>query len=445
MIAAAITRPGQFDSALIAWGAALGVVVLTWVTLHGRTIVGPIMIYGYIAIGVAAALFYRPSGSDYYGANPGIAFLAAETPGYRYLTLFVVTAASIWCAFFLLAPRSTKSSAANSVAGLGLNATPILALPSIVLLFAAVPLVLDVYGTGLHTVFYASTYLERTGPAVAFKVGRALGAIGLFLSGYVFFSQRSLRLRISAAALALGYAALYLGTDTRFFALVVPMFCFGGLLTGTWSHRQRVVAVVISGVAALLMIQIPLVLRSEPSHGLVAALTYLRHDPSLIVASPLNNVLLGAPLTLYVAHNVPALGWHELATSLSPLPSSMTDWSQIGPTLQLNPTTPYSALGELLNHGWWCLCLVMTGFGALYAVLERLVRRSIAPGLGVLILSAVAALSVLRSTEYDLRTFARLGYYAAVIVVLLLLVPQHRTRRSRSTALPPIVAPPTGT
>ena len=400
------------------------------------------MIYGYVAIGVGAALFYHPSGSDFYGANPGIAFLAAATPGYRYLTLFAVTAASVWCAFFLLAPRSTNSSSATKVAGLGLNAAPVLALPSIVLAVAAVPLVLDVYGTGLHTVLYASTYLERTGPAVAFKIGRALGAIGLFLTGYVFFSHRSLRLRISAAALALGYAALYLGTDTRFFALVVPMFCFGGLLTGTWSPRQRVVAVVVSGVAALLMIQIPLVLRSEPNHGLVAAIDYLRHDPSLLVASPLNNVLLGAPLSLYVAHNVPALPWHDFVTSLSPLPSSMTDWGQIAPTLQLNPTTPYSALGELLNHGWWCLCVVMAAFGALYAVLERLVRLSIVPGLGVLILSAVAALGVLRSTEYDLRTFARLGYYVAVIVVLLLLVPPYRKRRTTSRSLPPITVPP---
>jgi hypothetical protein len=428
-VASFITFSSGADTELIAWGSALGVALLTRFTLTKRTIVGVVMIYAYLALGVGAALLYHPAAHDYYGANPGIAFLSAATPGYRYLNLFTVIAASLWLAFFLCASKSESEQSANRGLGLGLGSLPVITLPAAALGLAVVPLFLDWYGTGFHTVLHASIYLERTGPAVAFKIGRALGAIGLFIAGYVMFADRSIRMRVLAALIALGYAALYLGTETRFFGLVVPMLYLGGLLSGRWTTRQRTFGLVITAVMALYMIQIPLALRIQPEHGLVPALTLLRQNPSILFADPINDILFGAPLSLYVAHEVPALPWHYMVSSLSPLPSSMTDWSTIAPALQLNAYTPYSALGELLNHGWVVLFVVMGALGSVYALLERLVRSSAASGLGVLILSSVAALAVLRSTEYNLRTFARLAYYVAAVTIVVVLVPTLLARR----------------
>lgn len=433
-LAVIIALEAGSGTAVLTWAAALGVALLTAATLRGRTIVGMIMIYGYLAFGVGAVLLYHPRASDYYGVNPGIADLAGATPGYQYLEIFTVVAFSLWLGFFVVTVAGGRRAATRGrLQGLGLSAVPAITLPSVALLIALVPLLLDAYGTGFHSVLHASTYLERTGPLVAFKIGRSLGAIGLFLAGYVFFAHRSLRTRIPAALIALGYAALYLGTATRFFGLVVPMFCFGGLLTGKWTTRRRNLALVISGISALLMIQIPIALRLKPDHGLVPSVHYIVSDPGLLFADPIDNVLFGAPLTLYVAHDTPPVAPHVLVTSLSPLPSSMTDWAQIAPTLKLNTYTPYSALGILLGVSWFCLAAVMAGFGVLYGVMERVMRRSAFPAIGLLVLSSVAALAVLRSTEYDVRTFARLAYYAAVVVLVLALVPVYQ-RRTRTRA-----------
>jgi hypothetical protein len=91
-------------------------------------------------------------------------------------------------------------------------------------------------------------------------------------------------------------------------------------------------------------------------------------------------------------------------------------------------------LGELLNYGLGYLVGIIGALGAVYALLERLMKRSIAPGLGVLILSSVAAVTVVESTEYSLRTVARIAYYAAIIVAMLMLAPVG-FRRTRTEAV----------
>ncbi len=431
-IAAFATLYASSNAMLVAWGGALALALLTRVTLKKRTVVGAIMIYGYLTFGVAAALLYHPAPIDYYGPTPGVAALAAATPGYRYLAFFDVVALSLWVGFFVLGHRPAAPLTSARRTGLSiLDAMPVMRVPSMALGLALIPLLLDAYGTGFHTVLHAATYLQTTGPAAASKVGRALGAVGLLVAGNVMFANPLLRMRLLATLVALCYAALYLGADTRFFGLVMPMLYLGGLLGGGWRGRQRVVGLIIAAVAALLMIQIPLALRGLPEHGLVASLAYIQQDPGLLFANPINNILFGAPLTLYIGHAVPTLPIHDLVTSLSPLPSGFTDYPLIQPTLRLGPTTPYSALGELLNQGWLYVAAIMGAFGATYALLERLVKRSIVPGLGLLVLSSVAALAVVESTEYNLRTLARFAYYAVAIVVLLVLA-SSLTRRGRA-------------
>jgi hypothetical protein len=360
-----------------------------------------------------------------------VAFLAAATPTYKYLQLFDVVALSLWAAFYLFAPRTRTAKSTPDITGSALSSTPVLRIPSWALMLAVLPLALDVYGTGLHTVFNAAAYLQHTGPTAAYRVGRALGAVGLFLAGNLMFSNPSARVRLSAGLVALGYFGLYLGADTRYFGLIAPMLYLGGLLSGTWSGRTRAIGLIVASVAALIMVQLPISLRGQADHGLFASITYLRQDPKLLFSDPINNLLFGAPLSLYVGNVVPALPLHDLVTSLSPLPSSLTDWAQIQPTLKLSPVNPYSALGHLLNYGWAYLVAVMALFGIAYALLERAVKQSIVPGLALLVLTSVAAISVVESTEYSLRTVARLAYYVAVITGLLVLVPRFIRNPSR--------------
>ena len=429
-IATSVTLGGSFNSKLVAWGGAIALAVLTRVTLSGRTVVGVFMVYGYVVFGVAAALLYHPSATDYYGPTPGVAYLATATPGYRYLAFFDVIALATYSGFFMFSGRRAPSLSSGRARRSVLDAMPVITIPSSAIALAVVPLALDVYGTGFHTVLHSSIYLQHTGPLAASKIGRALGPVGLLAAGNAMFANPELRMRVAATGVALAYTALYLAVDTRYFGLVIPLVYLGGLLSGKWSARQRTIGLVVAAAAAILMIQVPLALRALPEHGLGPSITYITQDPGALLANPINNIFFGAPLTLYVGRHVSALPLHDLVTSLSPLPSSLTDYAAIQPTLRLSATVPYSALGELLNYGWMYVAGIVCAIGAIYALLERVVRRSIVPGLGVLILSSVAAVTVVESTEYNLRTVARIAYYAAVIVIMLMLVP-NGFRRDR--------------
>lgn len=423
-LAAVIVLSANALPAVIAWGAAVGIAALAHVTLRKRTLVGVIMIYGYLLFGASAALLYSPGGGDFYSQISGVASFATGTSGYKYLQVFDVVAISLWVAFYLFAERESAAPSTPQLANSTLAFMPVIRVPGAALLLAAAPLALDIYGTGFHVVLHATAYLEHSGPTAAYRVGRALGAVGVFLCGNILFSDPNRRNRVLAGLIASGYFALYLGVATRYFGLIAPMLYLGGLLSGKWTVRGRSIGLIVAAVASLIMVQLPIALRGEQDHGLVASINYILQDPGLLLADPIHNLLFGAPLTLYVGQVIPRLPLHDMATALSPLPSSLTDWAQIQPSLKLSPTNPYSALGHLLNYGWAYLAGIMAVFGAAYALLERLARRSVAPGLALLVLTAVSVVAVVDSTEYSLRTVARLAYYAAVILGLLVVVPR---------------------
>lgn len=404
----------------LTWIAAIGLGVIAWFTLRRRSAVGLVLIYGFIGFGAAAALLYRPTSIDLNGANAAVAHLAQQTAGDHYLVTFVAAAFAIWVA-------SLAISVLFPVRHERFLISTALHLPPGVLLVAMLPLIAKAYGTGFHTVFHAERYLEHTGPAVAFRLGQALGPVGVLICGYFTFHRgQPLTIRACALILALTYEMMYLATATRSFALWVPLMFAGGLLTGTWSTSRQQIGLVVTTIVAIIALEVPLGLRNLPNHGLSPSIDYLVHQPSLVFGSrnPINNFLFGAPLTLYVAHNVGRLPISDVVTSVSPLPSQFNNWSQIAPSLRVNIYTPYSALGEVLNHGWVFFLALMALFGAGFSMIERIaLRRSgLVGGLSQIIVFGTAVLFVVESTEYNLRSVARLVYYAFFGVILLAVI-----------------------
>ncbi len=429
--AAFATAKGAAANAILAAGTAAVALAAMVFTLRKRTVVGLVACGGFVAFGAAAAALYQPTEAAYYGSAPYVAEFAAHTPSYQYLLFFLFVACALWIGFLIAAPRPAGRQTLLELVTSEIEHRGLVIPASLALLVALLPLVLDVYGTGFHTVFHAAAYLERTGPPVAFKVGRNLGPVGLMVLGYLFFADRRVGVRAAAAVIATAYAALYLGTATRNLALVLPMMYVGGLLSGEMSVAQRRLWAVVAIAGGVIMLEVPLALRALPLHGLAPAVNYLIRQPGTLLANPVQNALNGAPLSLYVGQRVSWLPTHDLVTSLNPLPSSLTDWAKIGPSLGLNEYEPYSAVGELANYGWLPLFGVMMSFGIALGLLERLVLRSIAPRLGVLALTAVSGLIVIRSTEYNLRSVARLIYYVAAAVGVLYLMTQYASDRRR--------------
>jgi hypothetical protein len=416
-------------AAILTWAATIVLGVMAWRTLGQRSLVGVILIYGFLGFGAAAAILYRPTTSDFNGPNVAVAQMAEQTHGYRYLLPFVVAAYAVWgailCVEALLPLRGSRLPKLTR-----LDLSPKL-LP-----FAAIPLLANVYGTGFKTLLSANHYLEHTGPTAAALLGKALGPIGVLICGYfVFRRSESSVTRVLALLIALAYEVVFLAQDTRFFAFWVPLMFAGGLLTGTWSPQKQRVALLVAAIVSILALQIPLGLRSLPNHGLVPSVNYLRDRPDAVFGShdPINNFLFGAPLTLFIANDIHSLPISDVVTSVSPMPSQFNNWAQIAPHLRLNIYTPYSALGELLNHGWPFFAIIMGCFGASFALTERLALRrpGVVGGLSRMVVLGAAALFIVESTEYNLRSVARLVYYvvAALLftVVLMWFQPRKQT------------------
>jgi hypothetical protein len=413
------------------WLAAIGLGVIAWLTLRRRSMVALILIYGFLTFGAAAAALYRPTTRDFQDANARVAYLAQQTPGYRYLLVFLAAAFSIWVASLAIAVLFPAQQERFSLS-VGIKLSPRM------LAFAGLPLAVGVYGIGIHTLFNSSRYLEHTGPNVAVIFGQALGPIGVLICGYfTFHREQQMITRIFALTLALAYEALYLATATRLFALWFLLMFAGGMLTGTWDIRRQRIGLLVTLVVAILALEIPLGLRDLPDHGLNPAIGYLVHQPSLVFSSqdPINNLLFGAPLTLYVAYHVGHLPFSDVITAVSPAPSQLNNWSQLSQSLRLNAHTPYGALGELLNHGWVFLMVVMAGFGAGFTIIERIAlnRSDIIGGLSRMAVFGAAALFMIESTEYPLRSVTRLSYYAFGAVVVMALIPSLSRARARQT------------
>jgi hypothetical protein len=429
----AVSRAGaglsNSEATVLTWAAAVALGVVAWLTLRHRTLVGLVLVCGFTLFGMAAALLYQPTHLDFRGANSAVATFAEYTPGYHYLVTFLVAALAIYIASLVTSLLFIERRPAAFSTAFDIHLSPKL------LGAATLPLLALIIGTGVHTIFHANAYLEHTGPLIGVRVGHALGSAGILVCGYFCFAERhrATAVRWAAVLIAVAYELVFFATATRYLALAVPLIFVGGVLSGAWTDRQRKVGALVTIVIAIFALQLPLALRALPEHGLLPGIHYLTHDPSVLFGrlDPVNNFLFGAPLTLYVGHQVRPLPSGDLGVSLSPVPSQFNSWYKVAPTLRLNPTTPYSALGELLNQGWVIYFAVVALLGAGFVLAESIALRAsaIRRGLNELIVYGGAGLFIVQSTEYNLRTASRLVYYTIVVVLVVTLVGQALSGR----------------
>ncbi len=404
--AAAVAVIGPHSRSLLAFAGAAAVAVAGHLLLRGRTLVGRVVVYGFVVFGVLAALLYHPTEADLTGSRSTVLAATAGTPGWPYL----------------LRGRT-------DLAGLRLR------FPTVALALACIPLAAYVVGVGPGAIISAPTYLYQTGPHVAVIIGQALGPVALILVGYFAFDRSSLLgARVCAVVIALAYALLYLAVATRALALWPVLIFTGAFFAGALNLTRLIIAGTFVSLLALFGAEAALNLRALPDHGLDASLRYLVTQPSAVVGQgvPFHDVLFGAPLTLYVQTHVGHLSFGDFLTSVSPAPSSLTSWAQIAPLLRVNQYIPYSAIGELDNHGLWLLFAFMTVAAAALVAVERLVLSTSERlrGIGLATTLGIAAFFVVQCTEYNLRSVSRVIYYAVVLGVGLRLVSEFADRRN---------------
>ena len=391
---------------------------------------------GYVTFGVLGAFAYRPTALDATGGNAQVVASFDRTSPLAVVALFGVVA--ILCCVGALVARAVGSDTRTAP-----SQTRILQVPSSWLIGPAAVLALNIWGVGWHTLWHARYYLDRTGPLTAQKLSSAAAPIGVLVAANILLSRQRGWLVRGAACLVLALtAAVAFGEATRLLSIMPILVFLGGYITGRWSARAAVVAGAIAALASLALLGPPLVLRGQVNHGLSPALGYLRTQPAALflgVRETTSNLLQGVPVTTYVANAVPPLPLRDLWVSVNPLPGIATSWPKISQTLRINRFEPYSGLGELANYGWWAVILGSIATGAVFQACEASavrIRSSLGSAMRVAIVGT-AALVVITSTEYNLRTEARLIYYLIVGTAATWIISRTRVGDARKHSATP--------
>lgn len=294
--------------------------------------------------------------------------------------------------------------------------------------FAVLPVALLASSGNLGRLIERAEYLDQTQSSSLASFGGQLAMAAVAVLGLLLATARPSG-RVVAVLLLGVYMTYYFASGSRRMALIPVLVAIG--CCSVKMSKRAVAWLAASGVAAFVLMGVPLYLRGLSTHGLVP---YLAAMPDYLATSTgwatiTNNVLVSFPISGAVAFAQPPIPLHVLGIQLSPLPGGWTDWYDWLPVLRLNFYTPYSAIGELGNYGWVVLVAVMAGVGCIAGYLDRRVRTLMGSGqqLVALALVGLVALFAVFCLQYDLRAAARMLLYAVVLdVATLVVVPRIR-------------------
>jgi hypothetical protein len=438
-----LLAPSLEDAAAFA-APLLGVVLLVLI-LHLRlqlSMLSPLgaIIFAYLTTAVFGPLVPINELRGAVSANLQL----ASSEVYATYIVFLVAVASI-CVGALLSGQVTVANVPSLVRDRSNSGhSSASATPSRVLLAAAL---LAMAPFALTLVAYGPELLVRdqylvagagSGPAILVKV-LSLPAVGVL--GWLSRAYQGRWARLGVWLLIVAYWALLLSLATRELALV-PIAAALGRLAADSSSRSARWLVAISGIAAILLLNMPLGLRASPQHGLIPYVEAMistfgsPFDP----AKSVYNVLFSFSLTGAVAFHATHLDWSTFALAIDPRPGSLTTWYDQSPELRINLYTPFNGLGELANHGWTYLIGSYLLIGAFFGYLQNRMTRLIDLGLpsGAILIFGLCCYFVFESLQYNLRSDVRVLYYLLGTDIGLRILAFLSQRRQITRQLPSI-------
>ncbi|HEY2104814.1 MAG TPA: hypothetical protein VGH29_03475, partial [Candidatus Binataceae bacterium] len=281
---------------------------------------------------------------------------------------------------------------------------------------AALALLLLIAGIGVHKIFYRIEYLTNR-ESIIYKVGKILSPLGVATCGYASLSSEKAFVRKTAMLVAFIYFVVMFAMASRMMALAPTLFALGCFCARPQSRGVRTI-LYLSFLTSPVLVPIPLAMRHLPIKGLIPFTAELGKIGRIFGVSGVfkhvvGSILISFPLTGYVG-NGHRLRFDYLLTAANPLPGLFTNWRAIQGRLMVNTFTPYNGLGELMNYGPTVGVTCYLLLGMYFSHVDRRIRRWMAQGRALpgLVLFGLAALLVLMSLQYNLRTNFRLVYYA---------------------------------
>lgn len=262
------------------------------------------------------------------------------------------------------------------------------------------------------------------------------------LSSVFLVASKSIGLRVAAGVLLVLSMFIEFSRASRSLAV---LFVAAAVVTLLLSRRRlwrRLVMAILLLVVGATSLLISLQIRgASMSYGFVPFWGRLwsgemRFDP-LAWASVANNVLASIPIS-YLSAQL-KLPDSYLATSLSPLPGTSTDWYDIAPYLSIAQGVPTSAVGQLAALGFLAY---LGGWSAVVFLLTipSITRRGLPPTIAQpasWVSIVIASIASLQLVQYSLRAASRFVWLAAGIAVLIWLIYNvngalaHRAGRGR--------------
>lgn len=297
------------------------------------------------------------------------------------------------------------------------------------LIMAAIPLGFILIGFGPEEMWHRDTRFSNELHYVLLA-GDLLSMPAVLVLGYTVARDRGIFVRGFSCGLFVAYILIELSLSSRGI-VVIFMFFIAGLALGGAKGRS------LSGIALTwivllpLLTEIPLELRGMPAQGLYPLMPNIiealsggveeiyRQGSERILA----NLTYGVPLSIYVAgsQEIPQA---ILLVGLNPLPSfiqvpGLPSWHDVSHLVRVNPIIPYSAIGELMNHGviWLVGYFFVVGFTSCW--IDRQLSKALVgvERWGFMLSSGLLFFMAISSTQYTLRATTRFYYYAVFIAL----------------------------
>lgn len=382
--------------------------------IFGPVILSPVQFVGFslVLLGVAGRLFYRDVAHARGGA--GVRLDLSPTLNDRTLLLFLTCGICVTAGGLLYAAVRGYSVGVAPTLVRPLVATP--TVEWLMLAGATVPVITMVMWRGgslWHRPFYIESHVlshglwALVGPA---SVG------GVTALGYLWGTKSN---RLLVAVVLLAYVLVFLGTGSRRLAMIPTAFAVGFFFGRPDLRAKMLLAVCVP--ASFYLLGLPLQLRQLPEHGIEP---YLTHLPSILAsgmspAASVLNILVSYAIAGTTAFGQAPFPPQDLWISVNPLSGASTGWYEIAGAHRLNTYTPYAGVGELQNVGWAATIVGCLVIGVVLGHLDARSKAWIRHGIPVvgLVLVAMAGLFTLMIVQYNLRTAARLLYYAVALDV----------------------------
>jgi hypothetical protein len=282
---------------------------------------------------------------------------------------------------------------------------------------AIVTLGITIGGHGLDNLIERDEYMPEKNYALA-VLSITLSPIVVLLLGYVAAKSKKRGPQIIAYGFLFLFELLFFAQSSRRFAFAPVMFAFGyvtGRPLSMWAKIMLVTVVISSSFLVL----IPIHMRKQSSQGIAPLVEWVLSgdydfldDSTEEMGKALSNIFAILPMN-HASSVYPIITFSDLMTSISPLPSPLTNWAQVSTKLHIYPWAPYNAPGTLLNYNIIAALSYYILIGAFFCHYDYFVRKNLLDRrlLSASIVIGFTFLFALISVQYGLRSVTRLVYY----------------------------------